>query len=105
MNANTIKTTARDMTAALLTEVFNANDAVQFADGSWAILQTVDGQEVWTEITVKSKAWEPTKRSEAFDPYVAMEAWKTDKALKAKEKAEKEAEKKRKLEAKKAEEG
>ena len=90
MNTNTMKTVARDMTAALLTDILNANDAVQFADGSWAILQTVNGQEIWTEIGVKSKAWLPTTRTEAFDPFVAAEAWQAEKAIKAKEKAEKE---------------
>ena len=89
MNTNTMKTVARDTTAALLTDILNANDAVQFADGSWAILQTVNGQEIWTEITVKSKAWTPTTRTEAFDLFVTAEAWKADKAIKAKEKAEK----------------
>ena len=89
MNTNTMKTVARDMTASLFTDVFAANGAKQFEDGSWAILQTVNGQEIWTEITVKSKAWTPTTRTEAFDPFVTAEAWKADKAIKAKEKAEK----------------
>lgn len=93
MTANEIRTTARDNTAALLTEVFNANDAVQFADASWAILQEIDGQEVWTEITVKSKAYKPTKVADAFDPFVAAEAWKEEKRIKAEEKAAKAAEK------------
>lgn len=93
MNATEMKTTARNATAALLSEVLNANDAVQFADGSWAILQTVDGQEIWTEISVKSKAYKATKVSPAFDPYVAAEAWKEDKEIAAKKKAEKAAKK------------
>ena len=99
-----IKNAAREMTVNLFTDVFNANDAVQFADASWAILQIVDGQEVWTEVTIKSKAWTPTKRSEAFDPYVEMTAWQEEKAMKAKEKEEKEAEKKRKIAAQKKKE-
>ena len=93
MNANTMKITARDMTAALLTDVFVNNGAIQFADGSWAIRQIVDNQEIWTEITVKSKTWAATTRSEAFNPIEAADAWKRDKEMKAKEKAEKEAEK------------
>lgn len=104
MNANEIKVTARNLTAKALMDALNANDAVQFADGSWAILQTVDEQEVWTEVTVKSKAYKPTKVSPAFDPYEAAEAWKQEKEIKAKEKAEKEAEKAKKLAAKKAKE-
>ena len=72
MTANEIKTTARNLTVTALTEVLNANDAVQFADASFA------------------------KISPAFDPYEAAEEWKTEKELKAKEKAEKDAEKERK---------
>lgn len=104
MNANEIKVTARNLTTEALMDALNANDAVQFADGSWAILQTVDEQEVWTEVTVKSKAYKPTKISPAFDPYEAAEAWKQEKEIKAKERAEKDAEKAKKLAAKKAKE-
>ena len=93
MNASEIKATARNTTAALLTDVLTANDAVQFADGSWAILQVVDGQEVWTEITVKSKAYKATKVSPAFDPYVSAQEWQDDKAMKAAKAAEKAAKK------------
>lgn len=96
MNANEIKSTARNLTAQALMEVLNANDAVQFADASWAILQEVDGQEVWTEITIKSKAYKPTKISPAFDPFEIAEAWKEEKEVKAAEKAEKEKEKAKK---------
>ena len=93
MNANEIKSTARNLTAQTLMEVLNANDAVQFADASWAILQVIEDQEVWTEVTIKSKSYKPTKISPAFDPFVAAEAWKEEKALKEKEKAEKAAKK------------
>ena len=86
MNANEIKSTARQMTIAALMPVLQENDAVKFADASFAILQTVDGQEVWTEITVKSKAYKPTKVSPAFDPYEVAEAWQADKEVKAAEK-------------------
>lgn len=97
MNANEIKSTARANTVALLSDVFEANAAVQFADASWAILQEVDGQEVWTEITVKSKAYRPTKVSSAFDPYEEAKAWQFVKEVKAAEKKAKEEEKARKL--------
>ena len=80
MNANEIKSTARAATAALLSNVFENYVAVQFADASWAILQEIDGQEVWTEVTIKSKAYKPTKVSPAFDPYEVAEAWQADKA-------------------------
>ena len=93
MNSVEMKATARNMTAALLSEIFAANDAVQFADGSWAILQTVDGQEIWTEISVKSKAYKATKISPAFDPYEAAQTWQDEKAQKADAKAQKAMEK------------
>lgn len=97
MNANEIRTAARALTVETLTAVLDANDAVQFADASWAILQNVDGQEVWTEITVKSKAYKPTKVADAFDPFVAAEAWQEEKRIKAEEKAAKDAEKAKKV--------
>ena len=103
MNANELKSTARDLTVATLTDVLSANDAVQFADASFAILPVVDGQEIWTEITVKSKAYKPTKVAPAFDPYEVAENWKAEKEMKATAKAEKEAEKAKKLAAKKQE--
>ena len=97
MNAAEMKVTARDMTIATLLPVLAENDAVKFADGSFAILQEVDGQEIWTEVTVKSKAYKPTKISPAFDPYEVADAWEAEKKLKAENKAAKEAEKARKL--------
>lgn len=90
MNTNTMKTVARDMTASLFTDVFAANGAKQFEDGSWAILQTVNGQEIWTAVTIQSKIWYPTKTAQPFNPDYAAEEWQADKAIKAKEKAEKE---------------
>ena len=93
MNANEIKSTARQMTIAALMPVLQENDAVKFADASFAILQTVDGQEVWTEISIKSKAYKPTKISPAFDPYEVATAWEEEKKVKAGVKAAKDAEK------------
>ena len=97
MNANEMRIAARNMTINALADAFNALDAVQFADGSFAVLQVVDGQEIWTAIDVKSKAWKPTTRSEAFDPFVAAEEWKEEKAIKAKEKEAKAKEKAEKI--------
>lgn len=93
MNANEIKSTARQMTIAAIMPSLQENDAVKFADASFAILQTVDGQEVWTEVTVKSKAYKPTKVSPAFDPYEVAAEWEAEKKIKADNKAAKEAEK------------
>ena len=93
MNANEIKSAARQMTIAALMPVLQENEAVKFADASFAILQTVDGQEIWTEVTVKSKAYKPTKVAPAFDPYEVAAAWEEEKKVKAGVKAAKEAEK------------
>lgn len=101
MNETAIRNTAKQMTIEALIEVLQANDAVKFDDGSFAILQRVtldDGteQEVWTEVCVKSKVWKDTKRCKAFDPYLAAEEWEADRAFKAAEKAKKAAEKEKK---------
>lgn len=96
MNANEIKTAARTATLDAIREALDAQDAVQFADASFAILQTIDGQEVWTEVTVKSKAYKPTKVNPAFDPFTAAAEWQEEKRLRAEEKAASEAKKKAK---------
>ena len=93
MNAAEIKSTARQMTIAAIMPSLMENEAVKFADASFAILQTVDGQEVWTEVTVKSKAYKDTKVSKAFDPFEAAQEWEAEKKIKADNKAAKEAEK------------
>ena len=93
MNANEIKATARQMTIAAIMPSLMENDAVKFADGSFAILQEVDGQEVWTEVSVKSKAYKDTKVSRAFDPFEAAEAWEAERRIKDETKAAKAAEK------------
>lgn len=104
MNANEIRTAARNLTIEALMDVLNTNHAIQFADASFAILQEVDGQAIWTEVTVKSKAYKPTKNFPAFNPREVAEEWKAEKEVKAMEKADKEAEKARKLAAKKVKE-
>lgn len=100
MNTAEIKAIARQMTIAAIMPMLQENDAVKFADGSFAILQTVDGQEVWTEVTVKSKAWNDTKVSKAFDPYEKAQEWEAKRNIKAQNKAAKEAEKAAKIAAK-----
>ena len=93
MNDTEKKNVARAATLALFADIFAENDAVQNADASHCILQVVEGQEIWTEVTVKTKAFKATKVSPAFDPYVAAEAWKEEKRIKAEEKERKAAEK------------
>ena len=103
MNATEMKSAARNATISALRDTLEDQAAVQFADASWAILQTIDGQEIWTEVTIKTKAYKPTKVTPAFDPYEAAEVWKEEKRIKAEEKAEKDAEKAKKVKEKKAE--
>lgn len=98
MNMNEMKATARQMTIEAIMPSLMENDAVKFADGSFAILQEVEGQEIWTEITVKSKAWKDTKVAKAFDPFVAAEEWEAERKIKADNKAAKEKEKAAKIE-------
>lgn len=97
MNSTEMKNVARNVTIAALRDTLEEQAAVQFSDASWAILQTVDGQEIWCEVTIKTKAYKPTKVSPAFDPYEAAEAWKEEKRIKAEEKAAKDAEKAKKV--------
>ena len=82
-NVNEIRVEARQKTIEILMPALMENDAIKFADGSFAILQDIDGQEVWTEITVKSKAWKDTKRSKAFDPLKIAQEWEEEKKIKA----------------------
>ena len=67
MNATEMKNTARNATVNAMMETLNALEAVQFADNAWAILQEVEGQEIWTSVEVKTKQYKPTSTTEAFD--------------------------------------
>lgn len=90
MNQNEIRATARQMTIEAIMPSMVDCDPVKFADGSFAILQRVDTgegvQEVWTEVTIKSKNWKDTKRAKAFDPYEEEAAWKAEREIKKQEK-------------------
>lgn len=88
-NVNEMRVLARQKTIDLLDVVLKENEAVQFGDASFAILQEVDGEEIWTEVTVKSKVWKPTTVAAAFNPYEVEKAWKAEKEIKAKVKAQK----------------
>lgn len=100
MNSAEMKAAARQATIAAIMPSLQENEAVKFADGSFAILQTIEGQEIWTEITIKSKAYKDTKVSKAFDPYEAAQEWEEERNIKAQNKAAKEAEKAAKIAAK-----
>ena len=94
------KLEARRRTLEALTAALQSLDAVQFGDAEFAVLQEVDGQEIWTAITVTSKSYTAIKVSPAFDPFEVAEVWKEEKATKANAKADREAEKERKRKAK-----
>lgn len=83
MNAAEMKNIARNNTIGLLSDILAAVNAVQFGDASFAILQNVDGQDIWTEISVKTKAYKATKVSPAFDPERAAKQWQAEKEEKA----------------------
>jgi hypothetical protein len=93
MNATEMKNTARNATVTAMMETLNALEAVQFADNAWAILQEVEGQEIWTSVEIKTKQYKPTSTTEAFDPYEKAAEWQEEKRIKA---AEKEAKAKKK---------
>lgn len=97
MTMNEIRNTARQMTIEALIEVLQENKATKFADGSFAILQNVGGQDVWTEVTIKSKNWKDTKVSKAFNPKEAAKAWEEEKRISAENKALKAKEKEAKI--------
>lgn len=102
MNATEMKNAARNSTISVIMPALQSVDAIQFGDASWAILQEIDGQEIWCEVTVKTKAYTDTQRSPAFDPFVAAEDWKTEKEMKAEKAAEKQEKKEKKIAADKA---
>lgn len=105
MNSNELKATARQMTIEAIMPALMDNEAVKFADASFAILQEVEGVEIWTEITVKTKAYKDTKVSKAFNPYAVAEKWEAERRIKDENKAIKAAEKAAKVaKAKKKEE-
>ena len=97
MNANEMKAIARNATITALMDALNANDAVQFGDASWAILQNVEDQEIWTEVTIKTKAYKATKTTPVFDPFEGAKVWQDEKEMKRKEKEEKAKEKEKKV--------
>ena len=101
MNMNEMKAAARQMTVAMLMPVFIEAEAVKWQGDSFAILQVVEGQEIWTSVDVKAKAWKDTKVSKAFDPYEKAAEWEEENKIKAGVKAAKEKEKAEKLAKKK----
>lgn len=97
MNSMEKKVAARSATVNALMQVLNGLDAVQFGDANFAVLQEIDGQEIWTEISVKAKSFTDTKVSPAFDPFVTAQEWQEEKELKAREKETKRKEKEAKI--------
>lgn len=96
MNSTEMKSAARTAITDGLQPILTEMGAIQFGDANWAVRTEIEGQEIWVEIAVRSKAFKATKSYDAFDPKTAAEAWKDEKAIKAAEKAEKEKEKAKK---------
>ncbi len=78
-----------------ITKVFGESGEV-FGDSSIAIPVEVEGKEYWAKVSVVYGQIYDTKASKAIDPFVARQAWETEKAIKeaeaeakAKAKAEK----------------
>lgn len=97
MSVNEIRAAAIEKVLVELMPVLEQNEAVKFADKSFAILETIGNQEVWVEVSLKTKAWKDTKKSKAFDPYEAAAEWEEEKKIAAGVKAQKEAEKAAKI--------
>ena len=93
MTAAEMKATARQATIAAIMPSLQEHNAIKFADGSFAILQNVEGQDIWTEVTIKSKNYKDTKVSKAFNAREAAQAWEEERRIKAEIKAANEAEK------------
>lgn len=54
----------------------------QFGDFEIAVPVEVDGVERWAKVSVVCGQLKDSKSSKAFDPFVAREAWESDKAYK-----------------------
>lgn len=94
MNTNEIRAAVRDYTVNQMKDFLETNNAIQFDDASWAIPVSVDGQTVYAEVSVKTKAWKATKSTEAFNPETAIAKWEAEKFEKEQKAAEKAAKKK-----------
>ena len=69
MTPNEIKVEARHRTAALILPAIMDSGAVKIeADKIYCIPHEIDGQTVYTEITITAKNWTDTKRSKAYNP-------------------------------------
>ncbi len=93
MNVNEVRAAVRGYTVGKLEEFFKANNAIQFDDASWAIPVDVDGQTVFAEVSVKTKAWKATKSNPAFNPNDAIAKWEAEKYEREQKAAERAAKK------------
>lgn len=89
MNINEMRTVARENVMTIFSSTLKDCGAIQFADGSFAIKTTVNGQDIWVESTFRTKLWKPTKVAEAFDPEVERDIWQEEKRIKEEEAKEK----------------
>ena len=82
MNVNEIRSEARQKVIEMLMPEFMDYHAVKFGDGSFAIPVKVEDTDVWVEVSVKTKAWTPTKKSAAFNPHDKAAEWQALKKMK-----------------------
>ena len=75
-----------------LAKSFTAYGAEQVGAFTFAIPTMQEGQEVWVEVALTAKQWKETKVSPAYDPFKKAQEWRDETAQKAKEKAQKQAE-------------
>ena len=92
-----VKENAKNEVKEKLAAFLDENAAVQFGDNEYAVLTTIEGQEVWVGITLTAKQYTATKVSDPFDPYEKAQEWQDEVALKAKEREAKAAEKAKKV--------
>lgn len=96
MTAAQIKENAKLNVLNALKEFYESMGAEMVGNVAY-IPQTVDGIEVWVEIKLTTKQWTNTKVADAFDPFVAREAYEAEQKIKEEEKAIKAKEKEAKI--------
>ena len=69
MTPTEIRAEARHRTAALILPAIMDSGAVKIeADKTYCIPHEIDGQTIYTEVTITVKNWTDTKRSKAYNP-------------------------------------
>lgn len=69
---------AKEQINALIAQILVDADAIQTDDFKNVIQTTVDGQEIYVEVSLVAKNYQATKTSEAFNPIEANENYLFD---------------------------